>query len=339
MRITSKLRDYYVEFHEKIELAIQSASKSENPLWIIDANVHNFYPQLRNIPNSFLLVCNEETKSFEYIDTIIDKFAGYKVRPISTVIVVGGGTLQDAASFVCSIYNRGIKWKFIPTTLLSMADSCIGGKTSINYRDRKNIMGTYFPPTEVLICSKFLDTLPKEYYNSGMGEIVKFHALCGGKVLDKNKTVDKLIEWSLTYKRYIVETDEFDENYRKILNYGHTFGHALESISNYQIVHGRGVMMGMLIVNRYARKLGLLTQEKEQEIQEMIRPFISFYKDYNPDWFDYNKLMEIIKSDKKNTTTVNLIILENNSPTLHSVSNFVYLQESLEEIKEWLEYT
>jgi len=338
MRVKSKLGEYNVSYWNDISTMVRDIGLNSDIVWFVDDNVYSRYNMFSHRPKSepvTTLVCNEELKSFEYISLIIDHLARMKVKSTSTVIVVGGGTLQDAVSFACSIYNRGVKWVFIPTTLLSMADSCIGGKTSINYRNKKNIIGTYYPPKEVLICTKFLDTLPTEYYESGMGEIIKFHILSGTK-FNKNQNINDLIQWSLSYKTNIIERDEFDQHERKYLNYGHTFGHALESTTDFKLAHGIAIMVGIAIVNCYAKNIGLLTEEIEQDIRNILKPYLVGIKYFKDECFDYTNLIEIIKSDKKNTSTINLVILEDNSPTLHSVLNFVPLQESLKEIHKWL---
>lgn len=334
MRIKSKIKDYNVIFFDSVSDLMSKVDKT-NTLWIIDDNVHNYWSKEVNFESLeyFTLHCNEDLKSFENVYLLIDKFAHYKVNNNTTIITVGGGTLQDAVGFACSIYHRGINWKFIPTTLLSMADSCIGGKTSINYRDRKNIIGTFYPPSEILLCEEWLETLPKLYYNSGMGEIIKFYILNNDIFLISENKHDIIghIKYSLEYKNSIIEKDEFDKNERKFLNYGHTFGHALEATSLYEIPHGIAVLIGILIVNRYAKKLNMISDPKEKEIISIILPYLSNIR-LDKEWFDFDKTHNKIKSDKKNTNSINLVLILNNFPVLLPVSNILLLQESLEEI-------
>lgn len=346
MRIKSKLWDYDVRYLGDIESLVKDISNNNNDLaWIIDDNVYtNYYNLFQNIPVCEPVThihCDESTKSFENIYNILNHFFRMKVKSSTTIIAVGGGTLQDAVGFACSIFHRGIQWKFVPTTLLSMADSCIGGKTSLNYRNKKNVFGTFYPPNEILICENWLETLPNEYYISGMGEIIKFYILNNDIhlfSLDKNDIFGHIV-YSLEYKKNIINIDEFDKKERKYLNYGHTFGHALESISDYSIPHGIAIMIGILIVNRYTNKLGYLDKIRENEIFNIITNTLHFVdKEYihRKDWFDFDKLLEIIKHDKKYTNSVNLVIIKNNSPSLHLVEDFISLKQSLLEIYQEL---
>lgn len=335
MRIESKLKNYYVNYYDDISRIIDVLKSNENSVWVIDENIYDLYNKY--IPTNIekiLFESNEKNKSWENVGNLLNQFNLKQVKSDSTIIAIGGGTLQDAVGFCCSIYNRGIKWNFIPTTLLAQADSCIGGKTSINFSNKKNVLGTFYPPNEILICTEFLKTLPQEQYNSGMGEIIKFHILCDSN-FDKNKNINDLITWSLNYKAWIIEKDEFDKNHRKNLNYGHTFGHALESISNYSIPHGIAVLVGILIANRYANNIGILTNEREQQIQDIIKPFIKI--PLKKEWFDYNELIKIVKSDKKNTSSINMILLRENYPILLSIQDFLILEKSVKETYEKFE--
>ena len=170
------------------------------------------------------------------------------------LIVIGGGITQDVGGFAAAIYKRGINWIFIPTTILSMTDSCIGSKVSIN-RGSKNMLGLFGAPNKIFISDYFLNSLSKHDITSGIGEALKL-SLIGGiqsykYFLDQynKKNYINIIKISSLIKKQLIEYDEFDENERRVLNYGHTIGHAIESVSNYFIPHGIAVLIGMYVIN------------------------------------------------------------------------------------------
>ena len=194
-----------------------------------------------------------------------------------TLYVVGGGTVQDAASFAASVLHRGVRWVFIPTTLLAQGDSCIGSKSSINYRGYKNQLGTFFPPTAVVIDDAFLETLTSVEVRSGVGEMLHY-AVLGGDAVFRAYEVTLANGWerlstqdmsalamrAMAVKRDFIESDEFDTDLRKNLNFGHTFAHGLESASGGQIPHGIAVAYGIGLANSFAEQRGTLSPLPEE---------------------------------------------------------------------------
>jgi len=258
----------------------ESNTVPEYKYYIIDKQVHAIYRGIHNLPRErvLLLDANELTKSFENIHTIIDWLIDNKIRRNDTVCVIGGGTIQDASSFALSIFKRGIQWVYVPTTLLAQADSCIGSKTSINYKGYKNQIGTFYPPNEVIINTNYLTTLTRIDILSGIGEILKIHLIGGYDIAEIREKIDNhewksLIRSSLKIKSEYIEKDEFDYGIRKMLNYGHTFGHALESMSNYTIPHGIAVMIGIMASNHIAYSWGYLT-DLYHEINSILKNYI-----------------------------------------------------------------
>ena len=173
IKIKSQSKEYKVDFYSTIE---ETICELEDYLIIIDSNVHFLYEKYFN-HEVIIFNCNENNKTLDGSILILKELIKRKVKSNGKIAIIGGGIMQDVASFACSIYCRGIDYILIPTTLLSQCDSCIGGKTSINFESAKNILGTFCPPKKVLICPKFLDTLSKEDYLSGIGEIIKFNIL------------------------------------------------------------------------------------------------------------------------------------------------------------------
>ena len=168
---------------------------------------------------------------------------------------VGGGVIQDIACFIASTYMRGVGWTYLPTTLLAMVDSCIGGKSSINVGDHKNLVGTFYPPNAVLIVPATLATLSADHIVAGRAEAAKICFARGERAFERFCELDKegfsgnpsaLIEHSLRAKKWFIEIDEFDQAERLLLNFGHSFGHALESCSEFSVPHGIAVGIGCL---------------------------------------------------------------------------------------------
>ena len=170
----------------------------------------------------------------------------------NTLHVVGGGITQDIASMCAAIFKRGIEWVFTPTTLLSMCDSCIGSKMGVIHNNSKNQLGTFYPPKRVIINVSFLRSLSKRDIYSGIGEILKLYALDNVPwVIDD---FEEALKKCLSIKKKIVEEDELEKTIRPCLNYGHTFGHVFETMSDFKIPHGVAVLIGMYVIDRYFEK-------------------------------------------------------------------------------------
>lgn len=315
MIIKSSIRDYILEFVETDEFMDRLIGKTQH-IFIIDSNVWNLYKSniLKKVPvdQTIIQPISEDLKNLETVSKLYDHLITLQAKRNMTLVVLGGGILQDICGYVASTLYRGVKWIFVPTTLLAQADSCIGGKTSLNYKNYKNLIGTFFPPSEIILYPKFLLTLSELDYYSGLGEVVKLHIM-GGKdkteeirsqlSLLKKKDIPllkKAIAESLLIKKGYIEEDEFDSGRRNLLNYGHCFGHAIETISNFEIPHGQAVVVGMILANLVARSRGVLSHETNEYIyQELLKPslFISRKKlEFNPD-----DLIQAIKKDKKRT--------------------------------------
>lgn len=218
-------------------------------LTFVDANV----AVLHQVGPAVAISADEDTKTVEGALSIIDKMIEHEATEVRAI---GGGTIQDAVGFACSIYKRGIPWIFEPTTLLAQADSCIGAKTSINYRETKNVLGSFHEP-KVVLHRKYLTTLPQREVMSGLGEVFKL-AVLGGQLERYREQVraaiagdlDALVDLrSLAHevKLPIVERDPFDRGERRKLNLGHTIGHAIEAVTNYHVPHGTAVCFGLLV--------------------------------------------------------------------------------------------
>jgi 3-dehydroquinate synthase len=330
LNINSKLGNYEVFFYS-IENIIDLI---KDHVIVIDSKVYSLYAEYLNNIDVISYVCEEQEKTLDGATKLLNNFISKGLKSNAKIAVIGGGILQDVAGFACSIFCRGIEYTLIPTTLLSQSDSCIGGKTSINFSYVKNILGTFYPPKKILISTDFIKTLTLDDYYSGMGEIVKFNIL--KNTLDNLSlySIDDLVYDSLKYKANIIEVDEFDKRERKFLNFGHTFGHALESTSDYKIPHGSAVLFGILIANNISKSLGLLNEEKELQLSNLICNYIKNIDYIEEEWFDFDRLLSIIKHDKKNTGTINMVLITNKESIIKPIQDIEVLKNAVKNIYE-----
>ena len=197
MIIKSRLKEYKVIFEQNEEF-IQRLANTENAQFVVDKKVYDLYGKyMKDIPEErlYLLEAVEENKVIETALNICEEIIDIPAKRNATIISIGGGIIQDITGFVANIMYRGINWIFVPTTLLSACDSCIGGKTSLNYKKYKNLLGTFYPPDEIHICSHLFQTLSDKDFKSGLGEVVKFNIMDGYQGLQKiEENMEKLLE-------------------------------------------------------------------------------------------------------------------------------------------------
>lgn len=332
LNIKSKISDYklgFVDSLSQIELIIDQP----NTITVIDANVNRLYPSIRR-ENNIVIECNEEAKTLTGAGYLLNILKDKKANIKTKLIVIGGGVMQDLVGFCASIYCRGIEYILIPTTLLAQTDSCVGGKTSINLDGRKNILGTFYPPTDIIIYAGFLKTLSNLDYLSGLGEIYKFYILQNKiQEFDFINDNEEMIMDGLTYKISILSIDEFDKGERKFLNFGHTFGHALESTSNNIIPHGIAVVIGCMIATTVSKQLGYNINNYELIMEYGYQIIKNSNLKFEKEWFNINKLLEIIKSDKKSTGKLTMVLI-NANPILADVEDVIILENILNQIYE-----
>ncbi len=317
--IQSHKGPYTVFFKEEISKNIESVL-NHTPHFIVDAKVAHIYRvELDTVlkhPNTILIKATEENKSIGLIIPVIEQLVKNKARRDHILIAIGGGIIQDITCFIASNLMRGMMWKFFPTTLLAQSDSCIGSKSSINLRDTKNILGTFNPPNEIFICRAFLDTLDHQDILSGIGEILKVHAIQDkasfdqlstdyGQLLTDQTVLLRYIRDALRIKQKYIEVDEFDRDIRNIFNYGHSFGHAIESATDFAVPHGIAVTIGMDMANRIAVLRNLLPEEHYHRMHGVLR---KNYADFTSTIISVDGLLESLMKDKKNTDTKLVLI-------------------------------
>ncbi len=277
--------------------------------------------------NVIYLRSGENIKNIQTYFKVADKLLRNKIDRNSILISIGGGTLGDLCGFISSTILRGINYILIPTTLLSQVDSSIGGKNGINTRSGKNLLGTFFHPSVVLIDASVLKSLPIRELKAGYSEIIK-HALIKDreffKWLDKNiieilnfnyKVIEKAILKSINIKLYYVKKDPeenlINDKSRSMLNFGHTFGHALESFYKYQksINHGEAISIGMITECKIAAKLGFLSETELNIILDHFKKAGLKIIDKN---INNKKIYEYILNDKKSSNNkINIVLLKN----------------------------
>jgi len=224
----------------------------------------------------------EEYKNQTSIDTILESLFNHRFNRKSMLIAFGGGVIGDMTGYVSSIYQRGIDFIQIPTTLLSQVDASVGGKTGMNNTYGKNLVGAFHQPKAVYIDPYFLTTLPKREFGAGVAEIVKM-AVTFNKVffeflekadLDDKVVLQDVIKQAVQTKANVVAQDEKEHGIRAALNYGHTFGHVIENETKYKkYLHGEAVAIGMVMANETAIKLNLMTQKEANRIEELLKKY------------------------------------------------------------------
>lgn len=255
---------------------------------VIDKNVYDIYKSnYDKYEYIFKIEAKEELKNMNIVLKLVDYLMSIGFTKKDILHVVGGGITQDISSMCAAIFKRGIDWIFIPTTLLSMCDSCIGSKMGVNHNDSKNQLGTFYPPKQVIINVEFLKTLSEEDIYSGTGEILKLYALDNLEWEIDN--LEDALKKCLSIKKAIIEEDELEKTIRPCLNYGHTFGHVFESMSNFRIPHGVAVMIGMYVIDRYFGK----DVEKYKSYIDIIKKYTKYIV------LDEDLILKYLKSDKK----------------------------------------
>ena len=262
----------------------------------------------------------EEEKSINSYTEIVDFLSSKSFKRNDRIVGLGGGAITDLAGFVSSTYMRGLDYIQIPTSLLAQVDASIGGKTAINYGKIKNFIGTFYNPSKIIICSKFLKTLNEQEFLNGLAEVLKHALITSDNAVDElinrheqissreTATLLEIIEESIQIKANIVTEDFTETGKRKFLNFGHTFAHGIESanLSN-PILHGHAVIIGMMMALDYAKHIESIDVDAHQKSMKLLK---SFNFDFSNIKLDTDEIIEAMKSDKKNTNTINLVLLK-----------------------------
>lgn len=339
MIIHSNLKDYEIIWHDKLSF-LSELLKMENMYVVIDSEVYRLYRDyFFSVPekNITIILAEEKNKAIETVLSICESMTELSAKRNARLLSFGGGIVQDITGFAANILYRGIHWTFVPTTLLAACDSCIGGKTSLNYKNYKNLLGTFYPPDEIHICPLFFKTLSDRDFESGLGEVIKFNIMAGKEGLNyiQNKLISLLnrdeealslcVKKSLDFKKEFIEVDEFDRGERIKLNFAHTFGHAIEAVTNYIIPHGTSVAIGMIIANHISLKRGFIDSQtvclSTEVLLQVIHIDISLLE------VPLEKILLAMKKDKKQINNQLTAVLMTDTPKDLVIVHDITVQE------------
>lgn len=269
---------------------------------------------LQAIP--YCVPAGEKTKSFENLQKLLNHLLNHQAERSDLLVAFGGGVVGDLTGLAASLLKRGMKFVQIPTTLLAQVDSSVGGKTAINSQHGKNLIGTFYQPHRVIIDTHFLTTLPARQILAGYAEIVKYgliydknffnwldsHAFSIISLVDNNILVEAITR-SCEIKANIVRTDEYEGNQRQILNFGHTFGHALEAENSYRdsLLHGEAVGCGMALATKYSQRLGMISEETVKTVIKSLNKagLTTNIRNLKGGPFRVDRLVRAMAQDKK----------------------------------------
>lgn len=306
---------------------------------ITDSNVHALYSQnviasLKQsgfIVTEFVFKAGETSKNFKTIEAIYSHLADNNITRKDMILALGGGVTGDMAGFAAATYLRGIEFIQVPTSLLAQVDSSVGGKTGYDIKQGKNLIGAFWQPSLVLIDPDTLTTLPERFINDGMAEVIKYGCIKSlglFRLLKKGMNeldIENIIYRCVSIKRDIVQRDETEAGERKLLNFGHTIGHALEKIYEYKkLSHGEAVAIGMVMITKASEKEGFTQKDTSRKISELCML-------YNLPTYDETTIRDIAlasQSDKKTTgRELDIVILKSiGDATVKRINQSVFQQ-------------
>ncbi len=296
---------------------------SNHKLFVItDDNVNKYHGKtlkesLKNNDINFefiVLKHGEKTKSLESAKYLYDYLTEKNISRKDYIAAFGGGVVGDLAGFVASTILRGVKFIQIPTTLLSQVDSSVGGKVAINLDGGKNLVGSFYPPCDVVIDPELLVTLPEDEFSCGMAEVIKYGAIYDKKLFNKllecdvKENIEEIIYRCVDIKREVVNEDEFDLGLRMILNFGHTYGHIVESYYNLEkFNHGQSVAIGMEKITYATEKMGLTKEGTYKNLKEIFKKYDLHFEDVLISKEDGEKIL--FHDKKSETDSINYVII------------------------------
>lgn len=268
--------------------------------------------------NTVIIPAGEQSKNISTVEKICVELSKNYISKSDLLISLGGGVVSDICGFVASTYLRGVKCIHIPTTLIAQVDASIGGKTAVNLSTGKNSIGTFYHPASVLIDPEFLSTLPASEISCGMAEVIKYALIKNKDLFDtlynysdnilNESFIDNVIFDCVKIKKNFIEHDEFDENERMLLNFGHTIGHAIEKYFNYsKYSHGQAISIGMLEIIKLGETIGITKSSCFNKVLHILQKY-DLPTDLN---IPLNQLIDFILLDKKNIDDkLNLVLIK-----------------------------
>lgn len=312
MIIQSHKGPYRVQFDPHAFDSLNAAPPKDVHV-IIDQRVAQLYAdrldKVLALSSVLHIDATETAKSLECFPAYVQHLVGKGLRRDHVLLAIGGGIIQDITCFLAATMLRGVDWHFIPTTLLAQCDSCIGSKSSINCGDAKNILGTFTPPRQVTIATPLLATLDERDVRSGVGEMLKVHAIAGPDQLARfaqgyehlfadHAAMEAAIASSLAIKKDHIEQDEFDQGPRLVFNLGHSFGHAIEAATDFAVPHGIAVTVGLDMANWISWRLGIGMESHWTAFHPVLSRNYRGYQDHP---VPVDRFLAALAKDKKNT--------------------------------------
>ncbi|MGN0771110.1 MAG: 3-dehydroquinate synthase [Christensenellales bacterium] len=256
---------------------------------------------------SYVIKAGESSKNIASITPMYSAMIDFGLTRSDLVVALGGGVVGDLTGFVASTYLRGVSFVQIPTSLLAQVDSSVGGKVAVDLAEGKNLVGSFYQPVKVLIDTALLDTLPDKFYVDGMAEIIKYGCILDKELFDKLSAIgsrtefmdhaEEIIARCCSIKATVVSHDEKDKGERMLLNFGHTYGHALEKYYDFKtLTHGQAVAIGMSYITAKSEKMGLSPQGTKEKIDKVL----ANYGLASDDSADPAKVVQYVVNDKKN---------------------------------------
>ena len=323
VEINSKGREAYniviePDFNKLPELLVNIFSSCNKFMLVFDSNTEKYFRekilQILNGMNiyTFSFTAGEDSKNMLTVQSLYEELIRHNFERNDVILAIGGGVVGDLAGFVSATYLRGIRFAGIPTTLLAMSDSSVGGKTGVDFMGYKNMVGAFHQPKLVYMNTDSLHTLPEREYLSGMAEVIKYGYIWDSRFLAYlNDNADKIISkdrealehiifHSCRIKKEVVENDPLEKGLRAILNFGHTIGHAIEKLMEFRLLHGECVALGMMASGRIAVYRGLMSEDELLKMKELLIKYRLYRKiKVSEVSFNEDDVLFATKSDKK----------------------------------------
>jgi 3-dehydroquinate synthase len=311
-KFSNSSTDYYLAYGIS---HLKKITDSKATVLITDENVYNAHSKRFKGWNTIVLKPGEEYKVQATVDAIIEKLIEMEADRKTTLVAVGGGVMTDITGYVASVYMRGLRFGFVPTSILSLVDASIGGKNGIDVGVYKNMVGVIRQPSFILHDLVFLNSLPQVEWENGFAEIIKHACIKDGAMfaeLERNslktyqgrqKSICELIQRNAIIKTKVVQKDEFEKGERRLLNFGHTIGHALET--QYELLHGQAISIGMTYACHISEQLTGFKQT-ERVVSVLAKYNLPTYASFNK-----QKVFDVLKMDKKRERKeMNYVLLE-----------------------------
>lgn len=329
----------HIEFCSSVKSTLERLP--ERALFVVDRNVFDCWSELREHIQGkkvYLLDASESKKTLEETENLYEFL--FRHQSVEPLVAIGGGITGDLAGYASATFKRGIPLILIPTTLLAMSDSTVGGKCGVNFKGVKNYIGTFKKPDEIFICTEFLDSLSERHLKSGMGEILKYGLIGKEPILQLLEKEDSLrslhgrtyVEMGLKIKIEAVSQDFYDQGQRNVLNFGHNIAHGLEAVYPEIFTHGEAVALGLLAELKLSEALLGLGSNLRMQTRSIMEKFgmVTAVADLSVD-----KLLDYIKKDKKNDDNLRFTLLrEAGCPEIKQSVTEEWIRSAVLEIME-----